>query len=260
MYLLEPNHYESLKAAQMTMNNGQPANDIQVNKLNQSLVQNRIYERNESGKKWQEYGKNLKPIITEGIKESSSASPDASLGEESDIDSQMVKIIAESVPRNFTAKATRLYSLLRTVDGIQITPDKIVVDDKPLFGLPAKHIAELCRGTRYLSFDCTALLNKIKDIPQITELIANKQAKSILDSFNTFATSTPIRKSTPINKKNLSESTRASDVFYSGEDLTFDEPNDLTLRESNKKKKKKGKGYSTVSLKKKKPSWHSLFS
>ena len=242
MLLLEPETYELLKRAQMNMNGtDQPGSDVIVNQQNESLVKDKILKRNDDVKKWNDYGKNLKPIISEGIKDATS---------NGDAEDDILRAIKDKVPSNYVTKVTRLYSLLREVEGISISAKEITVDGTTLFGDTATLLAELCKPKKYVSFNCDALLSKIKDIEPITELIANKQALSILNGYNNFATSTPT--------KSYSEASpsRGSERFFSGLEGSFLDA-DSTIKSA--KKKRKGKGL-VSEKKRKKPTWKTLFS
>ena len=200
MYLIEPESYEALKRAQMNMNAGQPASDIKVSQLNQDLVGSKILQKNDNVKKWNEYAGNLKPIITQGINEADSLkgppSPPPSSGSPPlSTEEEIIANIADSISSNYVTKATRLYSLLRDVDGVRITPTQIFVNEKPLFGLTTTHLSQLIKPTKYLSFNLSELLYKIRNHPEITSLTINQQAKNILKSFDSFETSTPMKTS-----------------------------------------------------------------
>ena len=175
MLLVEPEEYKALKEAQLS--NKEPA-EIKLNKLNENLVKNKIIEENKKDQVWSEFGSKLKPIISESLtdvkNETTATEPE---------DTNIYDLIRAEVPPNYITKVTQLYNYLSEVDGISIDANQIRVDGSPLFGLTVMNLSQLARPNRYLSFNLNPLLNKIKDIPQITRLIANKHAKNVLDSY-----------------------------------------------------------------------------
>ena len=291
MLLVEPDSWNSLRQYQMTSQQGRPANDISVSQMNDSILQRKTLEKNVNKSKWDDFGKNLTPIITNSLTTasnqlvsppnttnlvstpvaSSSSSPQSA--QKAD---PMIALIADSTTSNYYTKALRLYMLLKDVPGIRITPSSIIVDGKELFGLSTTNIGQLVKPNKYLSFQLGDLLAKIYDRPDITELIANQQAKAALNAFervqsneslraeNVFETSTPksaYRKNK--RKPNETGSDTASGLFLSGLE---DTPTNLTVtkdkkgggkkekrkarRQGGKKEKKRGK---------KKFSWKTIF-
>ena len=176
MLLVEPEEYKALKESQLKST--KEPDDIKINKLNENLIKNKIIEQNKKDQTWSEFGSKLKPIITEGMKDLRETEESPSSEAE-----QVIDIIKAEVAPNYISKVTRLFNLLSQVDGINITSKRITVDGSPLYGLTVTNLSQLARPNRYLSFDLSPLLNKIKNNAEITSLIANNQAKLILNSY-----------------------------------------------------------------------------
>ena len=186
-YLVSPEEYLALKDSQMKQ---REPSDIELSKYNQNLMQDKMAEKTESAKSWKQFSNNLKPILTESLVEASSATPSQSVSSSnssnpispaslSDYD-QMIDSLQSSVSPNYISKATRLFNLLNEIEGIDITPKTMTVNGQKMFGLPVTNISQLVKPTKYLSFNLTPLLKKIKDQPEIVKLISNKQAKEQL--------------------------------------------------------------------------------
>ena len=230
MLLVEPEEYKALKEAQLSKSNREP-DEIKLNKLNENLVKNKIIEENKKGQAWSEFGSQLKPIISESITNAKNIAGEPASQVEAAAD--IYELIRSHVPTSYITKVTRLYNLLSEVDGISIDANQITVDGSPLFGLPVMNMSQLVRPNRYLSFNLNPLLNKIKDIPQINRLIANKDARNVLDSYLT--TDDDVSPSTPPERGQDAKRTR------SGEPVSIENQSGSGLKKT------------------KKIIWHSLF-
>ena len=64
MLLVEPEEYKALKESQISK---KEPDDIKLNKLNESLIKDKIIEQNKKDATWNEFSQKLKPIISESI-------------------------------------------------------------------------------------------------------------------------------------------------------------------------------------------------
>ena len=104
MFLLEPEEYRKMKDSQISSK--EPA-DITVSKLNESLVKDKIMQKNKVDNSWSAFGEKLKPILTDSITQASASVPLASDTSppppppSTSSSGQMIELIRDNVTANF---------------------------------------------------------------------------------------------------------------------------------------------------------------
>lgn len=276
MYVISPDDWEKMKK------NGEPSisEDIEMNKHNESMLQNKILAQHEKDKQWKQYGNKMEEIIAQGVDRSKLANPPPVIQPSSSPISPPVgapenetSFIREGVGAKSVAKISRLYYLLQKQPGVVI--DKVGLSlDGNYIGPTLEILKQLVFNNRHLRFQLEPLLERIAPNPTIVKLIGNMQAKEYLQIIEGMtpaaqATSTPAR---GMPSPRVADSMEQSSLFGNLRDLEEEEEvgeEEEGARGPRPKKNKKKTPRKGSGIKKKKnppkkgaklkSSWKSLF-
>ena len=186
MYIISPQEWERMKQ------NGEKSlsEDIEVNKRNENMMQNKILAEHERDKEWKKYGTKMEEIVAQGIDRSKLANPTTPLS--SPIAPQTpspmptassayneTSFIREGVGKNNVNKISRLYYLLKAQPGITIDPYEIRLDNNYI-GPSLDVLKQLCFNNKHMRYQLEPLLDRIANNTTIISLIGNYQAKQYL--------------------------------------------------------------------------------
>ena len=184
MYIISPQEWERMK------NGAQRSEDIEVNKRNENMMQNKILAEHERDREWKKYGTKMGEIVAEGIDRSKLANPPPPLS--SPIPPQTpspmptassayneTSFIREGVGKNNVNKISRLYYLLKAQPGIAIDPYEIRLDNNYI-GPSLDVLKQLCFNNKHMRYQLEPLLDRIANNTTIVSLIGNYQAKQYL--------------------------------------------------------------------------------
>ena len=239
MLLVHPYTWQKLKES------GYKSDSVNVKENNENIIKEKIFSDNEKNKEWKNFGDRLIPIIKKSQEPtmpeiemmSSPAEPSPPKNKEVTV----VDRINENIPYNYRPKALRLYNMLQSLKEVDVTPENIIVQGKPLMGHTIQNISQLIRGNKYLSFNLSELLNVISEHSDIKSLIANQEAKKYMENKSPGLRS-PLH-STPLPKRK-DKSADDSSTFY-------DPDSTLSVLSPSTKEKKGGKKRRII--------WKSLF-
>ena len=196
MLLVHPYTWQKLK------DSGHQSDSVKVKENNENIIKEKIFVNNEKNKEWKDYSDRMVPILQKSREPlmtaiSALSTPPAvsTPGPETVYDK-----INEDIAYNYRAKAIRLYNLLQNLKGVEISPEHISVEGKPLQGSTTFNLSQLIRGNKHLSFDLNELLNLIAGHNDIKRLISNKQAAKYLDHLSPGLSASP--HSTPPPRRN----------------------------------------------------------
>ena len=186
MWLLTPSDYRALQAR------GNASEDIDLNKTNTTMIQDKVLKSNVKDDAWRTYGTEMSKIIAQGVdnaaqKSSISLAPQSQAQTQaqsqaqtsSPIKSSGLSFIGQGMGKKMVNKATSLYNLLNEIPGVVLNSQNISVDGKNL-GNTSDILKALVYAHRYLKYDVTPLLSRIYQRADVTELIGNHKAKEII--------------------------------------------------------------------------------
>lgn len=165
-FLIEPETWQKMKAGITP--------DLKIKKNYQDFMENKISEENKTKKGWEQYGKNLTPIIAKGI--------DMSKNLDSPFNTNMKEYLGNS--KVGLEKAHSLFNALTIVPGIEIDDqNQLIVDHEPI-GNVYQLLFTLISKDAEITENVQELLKKIADKQHVVSRIKNKLAKDFIIQHN----------------------------------------------------------------------------
>ena len=163
-FLVEPETWQKMK-------NIGP--DVMLKKGYQDFMENKISEENKTKKGWEQYAKNMTPIITQGVQKGTEKP-----------DSFAAKMKEFMGNRKYDpSQADSLYKAISIVPGIDITDDEILVDHDSVGSL-YDLFAILLTPNAELTDNVQEVLKKISNEKHVITRIKNKRAKQFILAHN----------------------------------------------------------------------------
>ena len=165
-FLIEPETWQRMKDG--------ISPDLKIKKDYQDFMENKISEENKTKKGWEQYSKNMSPIIAKGI--------DMSKNLENPFNVKMKDYLGNSKVK--LEKAHSLFKALTIVPGIEIDEqDQLVIDHEPI-GNVYQLLSDLISPNADITENIQEILKKIADKQHVVSRIKNKLARDFIYQHN----------------------------------------------------------------------------
>ena len=243
MYLISPAEYHELR------NKAPVPSDINVSLHNESLLHDKMLQKNAKDAAWKEYGNEMGKVITSSVNQSNLVSP-VNLSQTlptKGAPTHELSFIRENVSTKMIGKVSQFYNMLKQVPGVKIDSNYITVNGSPQQGSTLDILKALVYANKYLRYEMYPLLKLIAQYSEIVPLVGNKEAQSIIAEIKSSSQTA----STPLSKHKSSKLSRLDsfgDLSKEDSFASFDNTDqDRTARgEGIKKPKIKKKHWSSI--------------